>query len=149
MNLNPRGQCALVTALAICHALAPARAFADDHVVPLSELSQQARDAAATRAGNMADLQRVLSLPAAQDALRKARVDTGQMNRAIAQLSDDELSQLATKARSAEQEVQGGLIVGLLALIGLIVVIIIVVSLVSWTGPSYRDGDPSVREAAA
>ena len=58
------------------------------------------------------------------------------MNRAIAQLSDDELARLATKARSAEQDVQGGLIVGLLALIGLIVVIIIVVSLVSWSGPS-------------
>ena len=49
MNLNPKGQFALVTALAICHALAPARAYAEEHVVPLS-VSQQARDAAATRA---------------------------------------------------------------------------------------------------
>jgi hypothetical protein len=131
MKLNPRRQWALVTALAVCGALTPARAFAEEHVVPLSELSQEGRAAAASRAGNLADVRRVLSLPAAQDALRKAQVNTGQMNRAIAQLSDDELSQLAAKARSAEQDVQGGLIVGLLALIGLIVVILVVVSVVS------------------
>jgi len=50
------------------------------------------------------------------------------VKRAISQLSDQELARLADQARASEKDVQGGLIVGLLALIGLIVVIIIVVA---------------------
>jgi hypothetical protein len=46
-------------------------------------------------------------------------------------LSDDELARLADRARASEKDVQGGLIVGILALIGLIVVIIIVVAIVA------------------
>jgi len=46
-------------------------------------------------------------------------------------LNDEELSRLADRARAVEQDVQGGLIVGLLALIGLIVVILVVVIVVT------------------
>jgi hypothetical protein len=53
------------------------------------------------------------------------------MRAAVATLSDAELARLSDRARSSEKDVEGGLIVGILALIGLIVVIIIVVSLVA------------------
>ncbi len=104
---------------------------ADEHIVPLSELHQQARATADQRTRNLADIERVLSYPAAAQALAKANVNHDQMKTAVSTLSDDELARLADRARASEHDVQGGLIVGILALIGLIVVIIIVVAVVA------------------
>jgi hypothetical protein len=109
----------------------PVPMWADDHVLPLTELRDQARSASEDRATNIEDIERVLSYPAAAQALGKSNVNGEQMRRAVATLSDEELARLANKARTSEKDVQGGLIVGILALIGLIVVIIIVVSLVA------------------
>ena len=117
----------LLTSLMVIN---PKAATADDHVMPLSELHQQAQAASQERAKNVADIERVLSYPAASEALQKADVNQAQMQKAVATLDDAELARLADRARASEKDVQGGLIVGILALIGLIVVIIIVVALV-------------------
>lgn len=109
----------------------PAVAAAEDHVVPLTELHQSVRSAAQERARNIADIERVLSYPAARDALQRSKVNPEQVKTAVATLDDQELARLADRARASEKDVQGGLIVGILALIGLIVVIIIVVSVVA------------------
>lgn len=101
---------------------------ADHHVLPLNQLQQQAQTAAEQRQKNIADIERVLSYPAAQQALAKSDVNSDQMKQAVATLDDQELARLATQARASENDVKGGLIVGILALIGLIVVIIIVVA---------------------
>ncbi len=124
---NPYLLLPLLVGLAVA---APRLVNADDHVMPLSELHREARAASQERAKNVADIERVLSYPAASEALQKAEVNPGQMRKAVATLDDTELSRLADRARASEKDVQGGLIVGILALIGLIVVIIIVVSLV-------------------
>ncbi|MDQ2776879.1 MAG: PA2779 family protein [Acidobacteriota bacterium] len=108
----------------------PKTATADEHVMPLSELHQQAQAASQERTKNVADIERVLSYPAAAEALQKAAVNQAQVQKAVATLDDAELARLADRARASEKDVQGGLIVGILALIGLIVVIIIVVALV-------------------
>jgi hypothetical protein len=112
-------------------ALTPSPAWADEHVVPLTELRDQARSASEDRAKNIADVERILSYPAAAQALQKSNVNQEQMRRAVATLSNDELARLADRARASEKDVQGGLIVGILALIGLIVVIIVVVTVVA------------------
>jgi len=123
---------AIVTALSVTWMfLDPGAAVAQDHVLPLAELQQQMRSAGEARVAAVADIDRVFSLPAARDALKKANVTPAQVHMAVSQLSDHELSTLAMKARSVEQDVEGGIIVGLLALIGLVVVIIIVVAVVS------------------
>jgi hypothetical protein len=111
--------------------LDPGVAVAQEHVLPLQELQQQMRSAGEARMAHIADIDRVFSLPAAKGALEKANLTTGQVHFAVSQLSDQELSTLAMKARSMEQDVEGGIIVGLLALIGLVVVILIVVAVVS------------------
>jgi hypothetical protein len=107
------------------------QAAAQEHIVPLTELQSRVQSAANERAKNIEDIQRVLSYPAAAAALQKSNVNPGQMRAAVATLSDAELARLSDRARASEKDVQGGLIVGILALIGLIVVIIIVVSLVA------------------
>lgn len=124
---------ATTTALAVfSYTILPHRAAAAEaHVVSLTELQQDLSSSHQTRAKNLGDIERVLSLPAAQDALAKTHLNLARVKTAIAELDDQELSRLADRARAAEQDVQGGLIVGILALIGLIVVIIIVVAVVS------------------
>jgi hypothetical protein len=109
----------------------PQSALADEHVVPLTELHQKVQRTAAERTRNIQDIERVLSYPAARAALERSHVNTGQMKTAVSTLSDDELARLADRARASEKDVQGGLIVGILALIGLVVVIIIVVAVVA------------------
>ncbi len=123
---------AIITALTVFSyttSFQPLRA-AETHVVPLDQVRQDLNSSRATRAQNLADIERVLSLPAAQDALAKAHLTTARATTAIAELNDAELSRLADRARDAEQDVQGGLIVGILALIGLVVVILVVLSVV-------------------
>ena len=59
----------------------PAKAAeANDHVLPLSELQKDVSSAAAKRAKNIEDIDRVLSLPAAQTELSKANVSPNQVN---------------------------------------------------------------------
>jgi hypothetical protein len=106
-------------------------AKADDHVVPLKELHDEAKSTSEQRTKNINDIERVLSYPAAAAALQKSNVNQDQMRRAVATLDDAELARLANQARASENDVKGGFIVGILALIGLIVVIIIVVAVVA------------------
>ena len=65
------------------------------------------------------------------------------MRTAVATLNDEELARLADRARASEKDVEAGIIVGILALIGLIVVIIIVVSVVA-----EADTAPQLESAA-
>lgn len=104
--------------------------YAQDHVVPLVELQSQLRAGVDKQATDRADITRVLSLPAARQALQKSNVNPQQVQTAVAMLSPSELSRMATQARLAEKDVEGGFIVGILALIGLVVVIIIVLAVV-------------------
>jgi hypothetical protein len=111
--------------------LTASQAAAEEHIVPLTELQGQIRTAAEQRAKNLEDIQRVLSYPAAAAALKKSNVSQDQMRMAVATLSDDELVRLSDRARASEKDVEGGLIVGILALIGLVVVILIVIAVVA------------------
>jgi hypothetical protein len=123
---------ALLTVLAVYSMfLTPPPASAQSHVVSLSELHQQLASKTEARAKNLADIQRVLSSPPAQIALQKANVNPGDIQKAVAQLTDEELSRVADRARLAEKDVEGGFIVGLLALIGLVVVILVVLAVIN------------------
>jgi hypothetical protein len=128
-----KGQQSLSVAMAVVvlTVFSTPQAAAHEHIVPLKELQSKLTSAANERAKNVEDIQRVLSYPAAAAALQKANVSQEQMRTAVATLTDDELSRLSARARASEKDVEGGLIVGLLALIGLVVVIIVVLSVVS------------------
>lgn len=135
MTTTFRHFCSIVTAMAVLLVCTHSTVNADDHLVPLTDLHQQLRTAAQQRATDQTDILRVLTLPAAQTEFAKYDISPAQVKTAVATLSDSELARLASRARSAEKDVEGGLIVGLLALIGLIVVIIVVVSVVAEAAP--------------
>jgi hypothetical protein len=103
-------------------------ALAQEHITPLAAVREDLRRTASQRTSNLGDIERVLALPEAQRQLAKARVSSDQALKAVSLLNDEEVARLAARARSAEEDVQGGFIIGLLALIGAITVIIIVVA---------------------
>ncbi|MBX5494895.1 MAG: PA2779 family protein [Bryobacteraceae bacterium] len=125
MRLFPqRPLAALTTAAMLMTFAAPTTAYSQEHVVPLSEVYGKLQARSEERAKNLEDINRVISHPVVQDTLRKANVNQEQAQRAIAQLNDEELSRLADRARAVEQDVEGGQVVLILALIGIAAVII-------------------------
>ena len=119
-----------IAALVSLSGLIPA-ADAQEHLVPLSEVRHDLESAAAQRASNISDIERLLARPEAQQELAKAKLNSSQVEKAISLMNDDELARLASRARSADQDVHGGFIKTILAIIGAIVVIIVVVAVVA------------------
>lgn len=136
MNSLSRQCLSILTSFTVSlFSVAGGSAFAQDHLVPLDELHSKLRSTAEARGKNAGDIERVLAYPAAASALAKCNVSQEQVRAAVATLSDAELARFADRARASERDVQGGLIVGILALIGLIVVIIVVVHAVAEARP--------------
>ena len=127
------GMWTLGTALVLGCTVAPTRVAAQDkqHVVSLGELNQDAARPAQTRQANEAAVRELLSTDAGQEALKSAKVDYQRVDKAIGQLSDEDLAKVAERSRQAETDfAAGGLKSTLIIAIILILVLIIVLSLV-------------------
>ena len=111
--------------------LHPQRCAAQQHVVSLEDIGKQLEVRSESAARDRADIERILSLPAARAALAKSQIGTEQVKTAVAMLAPEELSRMAAQARLAEKDVEGGFLVGILALIGLVVVILVVIAVVN------------------
>jgi hypothetical protein len=83
-------------------------AAADNHVMCTADVQSALRRAGATRQGNQADLDHFLAQQKVRDTLKNAGISTESVREKASLLSDDELSTLAAKARSAERDVAGG-----------------------------------------
>jgi len=121
---------ALITLLA-----GPAAGFAQattqDHLVSPQALQQQVQTTSQTREQNIRTVTEFLSTPIADRAMRDAHYDPVQVRTAIPTLSDQDLSNLASRATDAQQKFAAGYIgQGLLTLIIVCVVIIIIVAIV-------------------
>jgi hypothetical protein len=137
--MKVRGQIGMWTlglALALGLAAAPSRVAAQDkdhgdHVVSLEELKSDAAKPAQTRQANEADVRHLLRTEAGQQALKQAKVDYAKVDKAISQLSDDDLATVAEKSRQANRDfAAGGLTQTLIIVIVLIVILIVVLTLV-------------------
>jgi hypothetical protein len=120
-------------ALALGLTAAPSRTLGQDqqHVVSLEELNKDAARPAQTRQANEAVVRGLLSSEAGQEALKSAKVDYQRVDRAIGQLSDEDLAKVAERSRQAESDfAAGGLKATLIIVIILIVILIVVLSLV-------------------
>ena len=105
---------AFITALVFCMAFtggaAKAQTLASQHVVAKEELSQDIARVSDVRQANEAAIRHLLSSEAGQQALKSAKIDYVKVDKAIPQLSDEELSSLASRARRAEQDFAAGFI---------------------------------------
>lgn len=101
------------------------------HVVSLDELNKDAARPAQNRQANEAAVRDLLSTDAGQQALKTAKVDYQRVDKAIGQLSDEDLAKVAERSRQVESEfAAGGLKSTLIIAIVLIVILIIVLSIV-------------------
>ena len=81
---------------------------AQDHLVSPEAIQQRLVSAAAERDRNMAALNGFFGTPAAQKALKGAGISSEQVTRAVSQLSDDEIAQLAAKADVSQHDFAAG-----------------------------------------
>jgi len=102
------------------------------HVVTSDELSQQVARPAETRQANEEAVRHLLSSDAGQNALKSANVDYQRVDKAIGQLSDEEVAKLAERSRQAESDFAAGAISAkTLAYIILATVVIVVIIVIA------------------
>ncbi len=110
----------------------PSDLLAQDHVVPSSDLQKEMVKATESRQRNVATLQQFLSTPAAEKALKSAKLDPQQVKTAVATLNDQDLAQLSSRAERAQADFAAGRISDrdlLLILVGVAVLILLIVAL--------------------
>ena len=110
----------------------PQDVLAQNHVVSPSELQSAAVASTQARQRNLDTLQRFVSTPAAEKALKSAHMDAQEVKNAVAQLNDQELAQLASRANRAQSDFAAGnlsdrdLIIILVCIAALILIIVAV-----------------------
>lgn len=125
--------CAYALAAAVSAATIPSITSAQErdssrHVVTLDELKQQSGAPAQARAENEAAVRHLLSSEAGRNALKSANVDYERVDKAVGQLSDQDLARLADRSRQAESDFAAGFISAkTLAYIILAIVVIVVI----------------------
>jgi|SRR5882762_2313029 len=129
------GTVMLGVALCIGFAAVPAKAQSQEkqqHVVTSEELNQQVARPAEARQANEEAVRHLLSSDAGQNALKSANVDYQRVDKAIGQLSDEEVAKLADRSRQAESDFAAGAISAkTLAYIILAVVVIVVIIVIA------------------
>jgi len=125
--------CRWVVALGLlsCFALSPARVQAQEkHVVSVQDLNRDAARPAETRQANEAALRQLFSSAQAQEALKSANVDYNKLDKAVAQLSDEDAAKLAARSRQLQENFAAGR-AGSLSDRDLLIIIIIAVLVIA------------------
>lgn len=125
----------LGVALVIGFAAAPVKAqdrAMQQHVVTSDELDQQVARPAETRQANEDAVRHLLSSDAGQQALKSANIDYQRVDKAIGQLSDEEVTKLADRSRQAESDFAAGAISAkTLAYLILVIVVVVVIVVIA------------------
>lgn len=100
--------CLLVLAALFVAAGIPARAQDKQHVVSIGDLSKDAARPSQTRQANEEAVRTLLSSEQGQKALKSANLDYQKVDKAIGQLSDEDLSKLAERSRQAQADFAAG-----------------------------------------
>jgi uncharacterized protein (UPF0147 family) len=87
---------------------APAQAQEKQHVVTLDELKQDAARPAEVRHADEAAVRNLLSSEQAQKALKSSNLNLQKIDKAVGQLSDEDLAKLAEKSRQAQKDFAAG-----------------------------------------
>ena len=86
----------------------PARAQDKQHVVSLGDLNKDTARPAQTRQANEEAVRTLLSSEQGQKALKSAKLDYQKVDKAVGQLSDEDLSKLAERSRQAQADFAAG-----------------------------------------
>src|SRR5215472_7942002 len=101
-----------VRAVAACILLTifvvPPNLLAQSHQVSPAELQKEMVASTQTRQHNLETVRQFLSSQSAQNALKSAHIDAGQVRTAVSTLSDEELTRLACRADKAQADFAAG-----------------------------------------
>jgi len=86
----------------------PARAQGTQHVVSLGDLGKDVARPAQTRQADEEAVRTLLSSDQGQKALKSAKLDYQKVDKAIGQLSDQDLAKLAERSRQAQADFAAG-----------------------------------------
>ena len=102
--------CVSMLAIVLLFGLAATPAGAQDkqHVVSLGDLNKDAARPAQTRQSNEEAVRTLLSSDQAQKALKSANLDYQKVDKAVSQLSDEDLAKLAERSRRAQSDFAAG-----------------------------------------
>jgi hypothetical protein len=120
-----------VATLLVALFIVPTDALAQSHVVSPADLQREAVAASQVRQHNLDSVQRLLSMPAAEKALKSAKMDTRQVKTAVSTLNDQELAQLAARADKAQADFAAGDLTErdlILIILGIAVLVLIIVA---------------------
>jgi hypothetical protein len=120
-----------VATLLVALFIVPTDALAQSHVVSPADLQREAVAASQVRQHNLDSVQRLLSTPAAEKALKSAKMDTQQVKTAVSTLNDQELAQLAARADKAQADFAAGNLSErdlILIILGIAVLVLIIVA---------------------
>ena len=122
---------ALLTVLAAYPAGVMAQSTSEEHVVSAQALQQNLQVSSATRQKNVQTLTKFMSTPTAEKAMRDAKIDPVQVQKAIPTLSDQELANLSARATDAQQKFSAGVLgTSTLTLIIVLLAIIVIVAII-------------------
>ena len=101
------------------------------HVVSLDELNKDAAQPAQSRQADESVIRSLLKTSEGAQALKQAKVEYAHVDKAISQLSDEDVAKLGSRAREAQTDfAAGGIGSTLLIVIILIIVLAIVLAVV-------------------
>jgi hypothetical protein len=110
------------------------QAFAQEHIVSSQAIQQELLNSSAKRDQNANTLKEFFGSASAQKALRNSGMSSDQVTKAVSQLSDQELAELASKAAKAQQDFAAGALTNqqltyiIIALATAVIIIVIVVA---------------------
>src|SRR5690242_2349497 len=81
-----------------------AQSTSSEHIVSSKALQQNLEASSAARQKNVETLTKFMSTPTAQKAMRDAKIDPAQVQKAIPTLSDQELTNLSARAADTQQK---------------------------------------------
>ena len=99
---------ALALSLLFVGAGVATRAQDNQHVVSLSDLKKDAAQPAQTRQSNEEAVRSLFSSETGQKALKSANLDYQKVDKAVSQLSDEDLARLAARSRQAQSDFAAG-----------------------------------------
>lgn len=97
-----------------------------DHLVSPNQMQQQMQSTSETRQQNIETLNKFLSIPGADQAMRDANINPEQARAAVPTLSDPELANLAQRANHAQEQFAAGAF-GLKTLLLILVIIVVII----------------------
>ena len=98
----------MVLAASVTGSVTLGQAQDKQHVVSLSELSKDSAAPVQTRLANETAIRDLFSSEAGQKALQSAKIDYAKMDKAVGQLSDEDVARLADRSRQVEHDFAAG-----------------------------------------